>query len=92
MKRLLSFSLIVLVSMSLPGMLSGAQPCECGTHATGIYTWSVANNSDCCSSTIGGGMLITYVPGAGGTWKVDTTTPYENGGDAQSASPCCKNT
>ena len=46
--------------------------CECGTHSTGIYTYTVSGTG-CCSSPIAAGSVghhITYVWNEG-AWAVD---------------------
>ena len=62
--------------------------CECGTHATGITTWSV-EGEDCCTSTANpGGMQYTYYEQHPGIWVVNSTTPV-TGSSAQNS--CCNN-
>ncbi len=40
---------------------AGALACECGTHATGIYTYNVGEGEECCSGAPGStGFLIRY--------------------------------
>jgi len=70
--------------------LNGAVGCECGTHSTAIYTYSIVGgaNANCCTSEIypeSSGFKNTYTP-SGGAWMLKESIPI-NGSSAQSS--CC---
>jgi len=49
-------------------------PCECGSHATGIYTYHVGDGEDCCSGSPGDvGFFYTYRQSEGVWMLVDKT-------------------
>ena len=88
-KIIVMFLVINMVPFSLFA-LNGPQGCECGTHATAIYTYTIVggSNANCCSSPIypeSSGFKNTYKP-SGGAWMLDQSVPI-SGSTAQSE--CC---
>lgn len=93
MKKIIVMFLVI--NLSVPFSLfalAGDKSCECGSHATGIYTFTVVGgtNVTCCNGTIAPestGVKRTYKQ-SGGAWELDETI-YIAGSTAQSE--CCNN-
>jgi len=80
----LLMSIILFLSASL--VADAAKPCECGSHSTGITTYTVGTGQGCCSGTAGsGGVRYTYTEDEG-VWTVSGTEPV-SGNTAQN--DCC---
>ena len=65
-----------------------ATACECGTHATGIYSYNTLEpTGGCCTGSAGStAWLFEYEPGEGDTWILVAQTKI-SGSAAQQA--CC---
>lgn len=68
--------LFVIVFTFMLALIVNAEECSCGSHQTGIYDYSVADDSGgCCDGRQNPGSkayLTTFVPGPGMTWIVRT--------------------
>jgi len=78
--------MIAFAIVAMPLSIFAIKNCECGTHATGITTYTVSG-SDCCSSaTQGSGIEYTYTQQDNGVWEVSTTKIIEA---SVAQSNCC---
>ncbi|MEL6670743.1 MAG: hypothetical protein AAFR61_01075 [Bacteroidota bacterium] len=76
MKRFIiffSFSLFLCLGADGIQLFAQITPCECGTHATGIYTYDMTGE-DCCVGTPSElGFYKTYEPAGPGIWRLVET-------------------
>lgn len=74
--KIKKFSLIIFITVfSFASFAGNNTSCECGSHSTGITSFTVSGvNSDCCSGVAFGiGIDYTYIQQNNGVWMLDSS-------------------
>lgn len=80
----LLFSVLIINSYSF----NNTTTCWCGTHATGLISYTVqGENADCCQSlAVGTSLTLNYTQQENGVWK---NTSVSTGTAANAQKECC---